>query len=33
MDPTFWRIDEVGLPGCPVGTIISLVSEGSTAGS
>jgi hypothetical protein len=31
MDPTFWRIDEGGLPGCPIGTIISLVPEGSSA--
>jgi hypothetical protein len=30
MGQTFWRIDEGGLPGCPVGTVIGLSAEGST---
>lgn len=28
MAESFWRIDEGGLPGCPVGTVIAIVQEG-----
>jgi hypothetical protein len=31
VEQSFWRIDEGGMPGCPVGTVISLVAEGSSA--
>lgn len=31
MDQSFWRIDEGGLPGCPAGTVVGLVQDGTTA--
>lgn len=31
VEQSFWRIEEGGLPGCPVGTAVSLVQEGSWA--
>ena len=31
MDQSFWRIDEGALPGCPIGAVIALVQEGTTA--
>jgi hypothetical protein len=30
VDQSYWRIDEGGLPGCPVGTVIAIVQEGSS---
>lgn len=30
MAQSYWRIDEGGLPGCPVGTVIAIVQEGSS---
>ena len=30
MDQSTWRIDAGGFPGCPTGTVISLVQEGSS---
>jgi hypothetical protein len=30
MDQSIWRIDEGGLPGCPVGTVIAIVQEGDS---
>jgi hypothetical protein len=31
MDQSFWRIDEGGLPGCPAGTVVGIVQDGTTA--
>jgi len=31
MQQAYWRIVEGGLPGCPIGTVISFVNEGDTA--
>lgn len=30
-DQDLWRIDEGGFPGCPVGTVVTLVNEGDMA--
>jgi hypothetical protein len=31
MDQSFWRVEEGGLPGCGVGTVIAIVREGTSA--